>query len=87
MFKIGDKVVCKVNHPTVDNMTRGRICTIIKIIPEERDDSGYLCSIKESVGYYSLKYFVPYNMYFRKDKIKKLKRKIKMNRILHPFSF
>lgn len=87
MFKIGDKVVCRIDHPTVGEMTNGTVCTVKEVRHDPRDDTKWMISLEESVGIYSSGYFVLHNMYFRKDKIKKLQKKIRRDRILHLFSF
>jgi hypothetical protein len=76
MFKIGEKVVSKKNS-MFDEVKSGCVYTITFIREEARDDSNYLCKVNNSVGMYSANFFESYNIYCRRDKINKLKSKLK----------
>ena len=76
MFKVGDKVISKRNS-MFDEVKSGCIYTITYIKVEPRDDSNYLCKVNNSIGMYSANYFELYNIYYRRDKINKLKEKLR----------
>ena len=87
MFKVGDKVISK-RSSMFDEVKCGCIYTITYIKDEDRDDSKYLCKVNNSLGMYSANYFELYNIYYRKDKIHKIKEKLRTTKdiISPPFN-
>ena len=85
MFKIGDKVIaCK--NSMFDEMKKGHTYTVTDIRCESRDDSGYLCKVDNLIGLYSSNYFELYTIYYRKDKIQRIQKRLNPKNIV-PSSF